>query len=88
MNGIAETVLIVYKTGKLDRANRVWPRSETCAFGALAVVLGAASGSPHGTNGIKGWPLCPSSAGWDGSCAGDSPCETFLVKLLDGNISH
>ena len=44
MNGIAETVPIVYKTGKLDRANRVWPRSETCAFGALAVVLGGGIG--------------------------------------------
>ena len=37
----------------INRANRVWSRSEARSF-----------------------------------CACDSPCETFLVKLLAGNISH
>ena len=47
MDGIAEIVPIVYKTVVSDRAFRVWPRSEACGFGVLAVALEAASSSPR-----------------------------------------
>lgn len=61
MDGIAEIVPIVYKIVVSDRAFRVWPRSEACAFGVLAVALEAASSSPREWGRGTAPPLVPAA---------------------------